>query len=368
MKEKIVPRQLLYLLILLVVPTVIMYVSGIAAGIAAQDAWLGIQIASLVGAIVVYLAVKLGSRFPGLDFGEICCLVLGKYIGKLIILYYTLWCLYNGSTVLREAGNLMTIGVMPRTPLSVFLFLETVLAVTVAYLGLEVLARAGEIILPVMVGFLFFLWALTFGQLDWVNLTPVFAEGLIPVVRASLPSIAFRGELFMIIFFFPFLQEREKAQKIGQWSVQLIGILLTINVVFQIAFFGAPELARMVIPTLTHAKAVEVGEIFERIEILLVAFWLTGITMKIGVFFFVSLQLFSQLFGVKDYRSLIIPTGLLYFVFSIVQFINNTELRDYIADYFFPFSLPIQLLIPLLLLLIALIRGKGGENAVQKDT
>ncbi|HHV72106.1 MAG TPA: endospore germination permease, partial [Clostridia bacterium] len=271
------------------------------------------------------------------------------------------------STILREAGELMTTGVMRETPLVVFLAMIIFLAALASYWGVEVIARSSEVILPVIIIFLITIWALSVPNLDLANLKPVLADGWIPVIRASLPSIVFRGELFMLIFFLPQLRDKVKANRISQWAGQIIGLLLTINVVTQIAFFGAVEVGRMVIPTMTHAESIEFFGVLERVEIILIAFWITGITMKVTIFFYVNLLLLAQLFGLKNYRSLILPTALLYFVFSVVQFENSLDLRNFIANYFFLFSLPVEFLIPLMLLIIALIRKKE-ENSIEKET
>lgn len=124
-----------------VLATAILFVPGITAQKAAQDAWISLIIAMIFGVFVAYMSSSLGLKFPNKTVIQFSIAILGKPLGKFVGFIYVFYFFYVAYFVQRQFGELMNSVYMIKTPMLVFIVVITLLSCYVIYKGLEVLAR-----------------------------------------------------------------------------------------------------------------------------------------------------------------------------------------------------------------------------------
>ena len=92
--------------------------------------------------------------------------------------------------------------------------------------------------------------------------------------------------------------------------------------------------------------------------------WVLGGFFKIGVFYYVAVLGSAQWFGLKDYRPLVLPVGIILLALSILLWDGSiVDMLHFIAKVWVPILLIVfEVVIPLLLLIVAMVRGKGGRK------
>lgn len=145
------------------------------------------------------------------------------------------------------------------------------------------------------------------------RLKPVLAKGLLPVFMGAIVPSGWMGEFFVLGFY----------------------------------------------PIFELIRYISVAEFLERMDPLIVSVWTMGAFLKESVFLFVFCLCISQLFGLSNYRSIILPLTLLAIIGAIWVTKNTQDMHNFLV-YTFPFTAFVtHNLIPRILMIVDSIRRRG---------
>ena len=144
---KVSKYQFFTLMFIFEVGSTTLFALGIAAK---QDAWIVILVALLIGLVFIWIYTELQNLFPSKNYVEIIIAILGKKIGIPLALLYAAYWLWPAARNLREFGELISMTLLPETPLSVILFIFILISLYALLKGVEVIARTSEIIMPLI--------------------------------------------------------------------------------------------------------------------------------------------------------------------------------------------------------------------------
>lgn len=362
-KGKISPRQTGELMFTTMLATVILFAPAIAAEKAGHDAWLATFAGTLFGLIPLCLVCWLGKRHPGKTIYQYSEAIFGRYLGKLVVLAYIWFFIQITSLVVRQFGALLTTAFMPRTPLSVFLISLLLIAALAVRSGLEVIARMNEFIMLLVAGLLLAVMTLSLPNWELFNLTPFLSRGAMPVLEGALVSAYFHGQIIALAVILPFLTRPQRGLASGAAGVLASGMLLTLGVIGTLAVFGPQLTAAIRFPLHFFVRTINIGQILTRFEVVVIVTWVAGVFIKTSVLYYCAALGVGQVFGLSEYRSTVLPLGIIITVLSITQFENVAELVDFLADTAPLYSISIFFLgLPLLLLFVSFLRGKLSSS------
>lgn len=352
-------RQAVYLLISTILPTsAIGFSPSLIYREAAQDSWISVILLTIFGMVASWIIVSLGMRFPDRTIVQYAELVAGRFLGKVIGFLYATFFPFINIFIISFFGGLLVTYIMPETPYLVFLVGIIFAAAYAVRCGLEVFSRANEIILPVFLAFGFLLMVMLFPQMRINNFTPVLEKGMLPVIKGSYINLIYYGETIVISMFIPYLNNPRQAGRIIFKSFAVIGIFHLFTVISMTAVLGT-MMSRIPVPALIGARLISIAELIERVEPLFLLLWVIGVFVKITVFYFCGALATAQLLNLKEYKALVVPTGVLQIVFSVIISGNIFEIIERMFKVT-PYFLFIEAGLPLLLLIVAWLRGKGG--------
>jgi len=356
-KVHISSYQLVALLFTTVIVTAVLYLPQVAFKEAGRDAWASGLLATVGGLVVVAPTTMLATRFPRRTVTEYAPDIIGRLPGKALGVGLASFLVHANSMITREFSELITSTVLTDTPVVVSIIMIVVLAAYATYLGIEVVARASEVVV-----FLMFLpiplamFPLA-QKIDPHELAPVLAYGLGPAARGALPILGWMAELSLLLFLVPNLKQPRRAPLLGTVLVLSIGAALLPALTIPVTVFGAEEAARLSVPLLSMARDVSVAGFYERIDAVIIALWVSGSLVKISVFYYAAVLTLSQTFNVR--RSLLIPpVAAVLIVLAVLVFESSVELVDFIEKVWGPYALTMGFGIPALLLALAVARGK----------
>jgi spore germination protein KB len=227
----------------------------------------------------------------------------------------------------------------------------------------------GEVVFPVYMIATIVVWLLLLSVegFSFDNLIPVLGNGVKPVLKEVFPyTITFPfGETIIITMFFPILNKKKNARKVGMAVILLGGILLTINSILNIAVLGPEVYANQLFPLLASTKQVSIADFLERFDALIILLIVSGVFFKVGGWTYGASVGISQLFNIKDQRSILLAIGTIIIPLSLSygdDFVKSIEVgKEFITIYL---HIPLQIIVPILLLCIAFIRKKlNPENS-----
>lgn len=360
-KGKITPAQATFLLMFSVLATANFNLPAIAAAEAKMDAWMTPLVATIPGLILAVIMAKLAQMFPGLTLTQYIQLILGKYIGWGVGIAYLLWLVWTNILIIRTAVDFIVTAFMPETPIEVFIAILIFLTAWGVRAGLEVLGRSASFLIPIFVGTFVLIFILLFHEMDFLRLTPVLEDGIKPVVKGSITPIAWRGEVVLMAFIWPYLNKPEQGLKATIWAVLAIGIILVFTSLGVTTIFG-PLSAQFRFPTFMLARYVSVANFIERLDAIIMAVWIAGAFVKIGIFYYVSCLILGELLNLQEYQAIVYPLGIIQ-GFQTIEIAANASILVMILARVWPYTAFIfEYIIPIGILMVAFARGFHKKN------
>ncbi|MFC7392063.1 GerAB/ArcD/ProY family transporter [Scopulibacillus cellulosilyticus] len=366
-KEKISAFQLFCIMMCFEVGTTVLF--GLGAD-AKQDGWLSILLSMLSGLILMWVYIKLSNLYPYDTLTQMIPKIVGKIIGIPLVVIYISYFIYSAARACRDFSNLIKGTILTETPVIIIIGSFLILLIYCLRGGIEVFGRMGELIFPIYMLALILTWILMFGSqlIHLKQLTPVLAGGIRPVLNSAFPLIVTFpfGEQILIMMLLPALNNKKKIKKVGMLVILIGGILLTLNTIINLSILGPNLFGDVNYPLFTAARMVSIADFIQNIDAVIILMMIAGVFFKMGVWMYAAAAGTSQLFGLTNHHSILIPLGTLITSLSIVIASNAPEHLEIGFKYFAPyFLIPLEIVIPILLLVIACIRKKLSSRTHQ---
>lgn len=328
------------------------YLTVLRAG---RDGWISVFISILETLPIAANAIALTLRFPRRTLIEYSQIALGLWPGRLVGLLFIVYVLSLGATVVRELEEIMSIAFLTHTPKIVFGTAVILLSIYVVRSGVEVICRVNGILMPLGLFFLFFVGLTVLPRADFARYLPVLENGLKPPVSGSLILLSFLTEGALVLSVVPFAERPRKVIGSAAIQVPLLGGALLMGTI-SIAVFGLEETRRVLMPALELARLVEIPGL-PRSDVLILTGWYAGIFIKIAAAHYFLTIFTAQWAGLKSYKPLIMPLGVVMVSLSLLMFDNINDLVQFIGGPLIYFLLTFQFAVPLVILIVSWLRG-----------
>ncbi|MGG1553360.1 GerAB/ArcD/ProY family transporter [Paenibacillus ferrarius] len=360
--EKISGMQLGLLQFTFIMSTIILTIPRIMVSFAKQDAWIAVLPSTVTGFISIGVMISLAKRYPGLTIIQYSSLILGKWIGKLLGMYYIYFWFMSISAITKQHTFFISTLLLPNSPPIVGSFTILFLAALAVIAGIEVIARSNEFLTILMLILVFPLLLLSINEADPGQLKPILGDGLFPVFQAAItPAGSFMNQLFILGWLLPYLNQPKKAAKVSIFA--LLGIfLLVFGIVILTIMVLGPLTGKLNYSFLSVIQYSAIEGSFERLEAIAVAMWVMGTFVKIALSLFILSLSISHVFGIRNYREFVYPLALLSVIGSAWIFKDVTGLYEYLSLSYPIGGLVSQSLIPLVLLAVDTLKKNAKRS------
>lgn len=326
--------------------------------LAGRDGWLSGMLAIPGGLMIVICLWQLGRTFPGKTLVELCTLITGDWLGRIIGLLYIWYFLFIAALTLRALMDFMVTVFMPETPMPIIGILFILLCAYVVKTGIEVLARTSQLFAFIAIVSGAFLFAALLPEKDYELLLPILGNGLGPVLAGAIPILAVWSEI--VVFTMLQGQIREQTPVL---RVKLLAILLTwpsfVSILAaSVAVFGLPVAVNLSYPCLSLLQMISVGEFLERIEAYGILIWVVGSFFKISIFYYAASLGIAQWLNLRNYQPLVLPLGAILVCLSVLLFQSFPEYNEFMKKTYSLYSLTMGFVLPLILLLVSFVFRK----------
>ncbi|GGB69299.1 GerAB/ArcD/ProY family transporter [Fictibacillus barbaricus] len=333
--------------------------------ISRQDAWISVLIGGAFSLLIVYVAVKLSQMFPKMTFVEYTQLLLGKKLGKLVLLlYFAQWYTVNG-VILREFSELMKL-TMPQTPTFVIIIGMLLIVVFATYHGIEIIGRCSEFIGPIIIISILVTFILNINNMDISKLSPVFEEtGTAAILKGAIPTAGFVGQNFVVFMLIAFLSKPKDGLKAALWGTAIPSIVVALATLIVIATFSPFLPSHMWYPYFRLIRVISVLDFIQNVDVIFIVVWLTSVFMRLALIFFAATYGAAQFFNVKNWRRLIWINAPVVFLISLLP--QSVVMSDILYPVYITqrIALPIVMFgIPLFLLILAKVKKRKGDQKI----
>ncbi|MBM7654944.1 GerAB/ArcD/ProY family transporter [Neobacillus cucumis] len=350
--------QLFMLVMLFEVGSTTLFALGIGAK---QDAWLVVLLAFLISTGLIWAYTQFPRICPEQDFSEILNEAVGRKLAIPLLFIYGAYFFDSASYNFFEFGSLIKMSALPMTPILVILYFFMLVSIYILSLGFEVLARTGEILLPVFIIFMITIFVFTMfsGQFDINEILPILGNGIKPLLGKTLFDVVFFpfGELVVFIMFWHFVNKQEGIRKITFIAVALSTFLIIFSLIIMLSILGPDLTANTEIPLLQTILSINIANFFTNLDLLAVLIMFIGGFYKMSLHFYGVVLAIIWIFKIKNIRWVILAIGLMFPIWNNLRF-ENMAYHRWLGFEVHPYVMAMVNLMTILLLIVIFLKKK----------
>lgn len=365
MQKEIIPfRQAMCMLLLF------LFGSSVVMGVTTvmeQDAWASLLLGAAFFIPLALIYARIIRLYPGKDLFDILETLFGKIIGKLITALLCWYAVHLGGLVLRNFSEFIQVVSMPETPQLPLMVVMLLVTVYLAKSGVESLGRWSLVAMPAVLLIVLLTVVLSLGRMEYTNLQPVLAHGANEIAASAYSVLAFPfAETVLLLSVANAIKKQDSPYKLYLYATLLGALMLLIIILRNLCALGAPMLSAEYFPSYTAARVINVGDFFTRIEgTISMNFILAGIT-KITLCLLAASKGAARLFGIRDYRQIVLPVSLFALALCAIVHKNAMEMFDFLSVYQY-YVIPFQIVIPLAVWVAAEIKSRRQKKRPRPD-
>jgi spore germination protein KB len=338
----------------------------VVLNLSGRDVWLALLAAALPTLFLGYIIASLSFSYPGRTLIQYSQDIFGKWLGKSVAALFVLYFFHDASLSLRGFGEFFTSAITPRTPIVVYFIAIIVLAVLVVKSGLEVLARTNQIFFVFMVPVGLLASVLTHKDKDYKNFLPVMEFGPEPMLAGMFSLVSLYSTLIVLGMVFANISQTKRLKKSAVITMIILIAMFFGPLTGPVALLGAERSMGISFPTFQILRDIKIGDL-QRLDFIGIMLWSFGSFGKISLFLYAVSLGTAQWFGLKDYRSLVVPISALTVIAALLNSNNYVELYRFFRDSYPYYSTFIGFVLPLLLFGVSYIRRYRKKREEARD-
>ncbi|WP_067932406.1 GerAB/ArcD/ProY family transporter [Alicyclobacillus kakegawensis] len=350
--------QVILMLVWVVLGTGILTMPGTIAQFTVHDAWLGAPFLLLGGGLsagVAWVHVRL---FPGLTLTQAVRAALGPWIGGFLAAWLCLWLLITTATVGREMSAFVTVATLPNTAEYVVGAAAFACVAYLVHLGIEVVGRVNEFIMPLVLVIVPILFVLALRWFDIAAFQPVWAEGFTPIWRSGIvPAFAYGLEFVVALQWVPALRTPRTLPLDILIAAAVSSLILTVLVVETVGVVGWP-VKYMNYPVLEVVRAIRLGKLIERLDTVYAMGVVAILVLKLSAIHLSLCRALQDVCGTQDARWAVLPAAFAVWAASYFLFRNTAGVTAFILSVVPGYFLVTAIFLPLLSSAAAWLRRK----------
>jgi spore germination protein (amino acid permease) len=269
---------------------------------AKNDAWISMIIVYFVTLATAYAFYWIALQYPGLNFSQINEVVLGKVLGKVIMVAIGVYTISSVGLSLRVFAESIRIFLLDRTPLNLIMIIMILTVVLCLRSGIKTTSILFDILLPILLFFIAFLVILPITAADPKNILPVLHNGIKPVLRGAREIVDPVIACGIIGYVLPYFEQTKKESMIKYifFSITLTSAIYLATLLLVIMIFGVNETQNLMFPTITIHKAIALQtQVFERAEAIFMTAWIPTTFTTLCCYYLVAVLNTKSLLNIK---------------------------------------------------------------------
>jgi spore germination protein KB len=362
-KETITLRQAVFIVFMFISGTFIMLNLDPKAE---QDTWISMLMGAVAAIPLMLVYARITRLFPCMDIFQIIKALFGVVVAKTLTLLLVWYSLGLFALVMRSFADFIKIASMPETPQLPILLIMMLMAAYIVRSGIESLGKFSIVGFGVIIFVVIITSVLSLNKIDFSNMQPVLAHDIGALSSGAFSFLMFPlAETVLILGIADSIKKTDSPRRI-----YLVGIALSVAValavvVRNIGLLGVPMMQAEYYPSYITVRLISVGDVLTRVEgTISMNYILAGFT-KTALCLLVASKGLASLFGVENYKTLVLPAGLLGLALSATVYNSAMELVGYFSAYSI-YVVPFGIVLPLIVWIAAEAKTKRAGRAPGK--
>lgn len=366
--ERISNYQIAVLIILFQIGSTPLFAIGSKAK---QDSWIAMLLAAAVGLLLLRMFLYIQSIAPDQSLIALMRICFGKVAGGIISSCFIIYFAYESMRNVRDFGEITSVTLLARTPKFIIMLLVVLLAAYTILLGIETLCRVVEsLIIPVLFSYgVLSLLIVVSKLISFERIRPVMEKGFLPIIKTALPDlVSFPfGQMVIFLMFWHLMDDNKKVNRISIFSYLGVAFFLIAMNMINVLVLGPALIGNSTLPFLQTVQLIQVGEIFERLDVFVTLLLFLGLFVKLTAFFWAASFGLTQLIGSSTNSKLpMCLVGIVIFISSFLEpnYTYHIWLGLAVSVKLFPIF---QVLFPLAMFITILLRKLKKDSPPSEE-
>ncbi|MNM92634.1 Spore germination protein [compost metagenome] len=252
---------------------------------------------------------------------------------------------------------------MVETPADALSIMMLIAVICIVRSGVSVIGRCAEIIFYGLI-LIYFVNIFSFMvDAKYENILPMFENGLGPIFKGAYPMFSNPFlENILFLFLLGNMTNPEQWKKVVISSSLICGIMYASVTFFAISLLGADVIANLTYPTYFIVRTISIADFFERYEIIVSMIFYLTIFFRMALLLYITAKNLTSIFGLKDYRSLLVPIALITISLQKDIWSNTVEATQMLKTAPIIHGGLFGLILPCILCVIGAFRGKKNQS------
>ena len=353
--DKISMRQAIIFLLLALGAPSLRVIPNYVARDAGKAGWASAIFALIPALILLWTLVSLFKKNEG-SLYDIYEKVFGKFLNKIIISLYIVWCIYLIGLYLRMFGERFLNTILFEANVSILMAFMLVFVYFIVNQKIDVVGRMSEILICFFAAIVGLVFLTTVSQIELKNIWPVTYYDTWSIIRGSEPVFSLSCYITAVMFLGDKISNKKRLKKNGIWAMVGWSVFSVILILSTTGLFGHRLNAQLLFPYFATLKNIRILNAIERVESLFISIWVASDAVIIALFSFVSLHLIKRLFKKKSHKKFSLWILVIAFIIAVNFAPNAYEAEEIAKIYIEPVNILFFAGIPILALIVGKIR------------
>ncbi|URN94053.1 MAG: spore germination protein [Candidatus Pristimantibacillus lignocellulolyticus] len=299
------------------------------------DVWLTLLLTGILVVLALIFFIKLSQKFPEQTLYQYSSKILGRPLGNLVCLLFSLYLLLTSAYELRILAEVIVFYLLEGTPKWAIVIPFMLVSYYLLLGGVNAMMRLFQIVLPITIIIIIIVYGLSFSMFHIDNLKPVFGSGISPVFNGSIHSFNSFAGYELVAIYFAYMNEPKKAIKSFAIGLGLVVVIYLIALILVIGSLSLEAGMLSTWPTIDLVRNYELkGFFFERIEILFLVIWVMQLFCAFSSMYYGASLGLSHVLGNKK-RPILLGLLPVSYIFTMVpRNINDITVLGYVISYY----------------------------------
>lgn len=369
MKVQITNGMLMAIIINTVYAKAIGLTQGTMAREIGNNIWISTIFGTLLGVLLIWLTVVIIRRYPTGDIMDQSKILLGGWFSKFIslLLFIFFLCSY-GVVMITYVYHLMDY-FLPEAPSFIFILIAFFVGCYGAYFGIEVIGRMALIGVFSVLALNILLMLGSLAKFDIYELLPTFQDGIPSTLWASRHHFVDWAMVTMTVaVILPYVRNPKEWGRSSISAFFFGGAFVVMWPILEVGVLSSEVTAQYIVSCMQMARSAKIGQFIHRYEMIMVAFFAISILTQIMMCFLCASTVASKLFGLKDYRPMILPVGVILSGFGFWIVFDHHRAMELLEASWVYIALSIAIAIPLILFIVGSFMKKKLEDKNKSNT
>lgn len=313
MKVQITNGMYMALIINMVYAKAIGITQGSVARDVGSDMWISTIIANILAIPLLLFVVYIVKRMPQGDIIDQSKIILGSWFSKIISFAILIFFMLAFAPIMVTFVFHLNDFFLPKAPIPLFVGIAIGVGIFAAFFGVEVIGRMALIGVFSILSLNALIMIGSLSDFDIRELLPIFENGVRKPVLASRHHFAdWTLVAMMAIMILPTVKNPKEWGSSTTYGVFFTGLIILIWPILETGVLSSQVTAHYIVSCMQLARSAHVGYFLHRYEMIMIAFFGISLMCQVMISLLCGSIAASKLAGIKDYRTMLIPVGIIF--------------------------------------------------------